>query len=438
MISLVKEYINKQQLFVEEDKLLLAISGGADSVCLMHILLELGFQFDLVHCNFRLRAKESDADEVFVKELAKKYDLKLHIKSFSTKEYANENKISMQMAARDLRYNWFNELLKLENAKYIAVAHHQDDVIETFFINLIRGTGITGLLGIAEKKNNIVRPLLNTNRSDIEEYLANKKQTFREDSSNTSVKYLRNKIRLQLIPLLEEMNPKIKETIKSEMDILKDTITVFSHQINSVRKEVIKKKNELVSLNIQKLKTLSPLRIYLYELLNPFGFNQIEAIILALDNQCGKQFFSNTHELLIDRKEIFISKIKLEKDSILEINQTDKLIKNKIQLKLSICKDINISKSNNIAHLDFEKLKFPLILRKWREGDKFKPLGMKNYKKLSDFFIDNKFTQLQKKEQWLLCSNDKIIWVVGFRIDDRFKIQPNTKKLYIAELLNNK
>ena len=438
MISLVKEYINKQQLFVEEDKLLLAISGGADSVCLMHILLELGFQFDLVHCNFRLRAKESDADEVFVKELAKKYDLKLHIKSFSTKEYANENKISIQMAARDLRYNWFNELLKLENAKYIAVAHHQDDVIETFFINLIRGTGITGLLGIAEKKNNIVRPLLNINRSDIEEYLANKKQTFREDSSNTSVKYLRNKIRLQLIPLLEEMNPKIKETIKSEMDILKDTITVFSHQINSVRKEVIKKKNELVSLNIQKLKTLSPLRIYLYELLNPFGFNQIEAIILALDNQCGKQFFSNTQELLIDRKEIFISKIKLEKDSILEINQTDKLIKNKIRLKLSICKDINISKSNNIAHLDFEKLKFPLILRKWREGDKFKPLGMKNYKKLSDFFIDNKFTQLQKKEQWLLCSNDKIIWVVGFRIDDRFRIQPNTKKLYIAELLNNK
>ena len=438
MITLVKEYINKQKLFLIEDKLILAISGGADSVCLMHVLLELGFRFDLAHCNFKLRAKESDADEVFVKELAKKHDLKFHSKSFSTIEYANQNKISIQMASRELRYRWLNELLKSENAKYIAVAHHQDDAIETFFINLIRGTGISGLLGIAEKRNNIVRPLLNLNRSEIEEYLLAKKQTFREDSSNTSVKYLRNKIRLQLIPLLEEMNPKIKETIKDEMEILKDTSTVFSHQIKSVRKAVIKRNNKFISLNIQKLKILSPLRIYLYELIKPFGFNQIDAIILALDNQCGKQFFSNTHELLIDREKIFISKINPDNFPILEIMQTDKQIKYPIQLKLSINKDINISDSNNIAQFDLEKLKFPLLLRKWKKGDKFKPFGMKNFKKLSDFFIDNKFTQLQKKEQWLLCSNDKIIWVVGCRIDDRYRIQSTTKKLYIAELLNNK
>jgi len=274
-------------------------------------------------------------------------------------------------------------------------------------------------------------------RSDIEEYLVAKKQTFREDSSNMDVKYLRNKIRLHLIPLLEEMNPKIKETIKNEIDILKDTTTVFSHQIKSVRKEVIKKNNELISLNIQKLKTLSPFKIYLYELLKPFGFNQIEAIILALDNQCGKQFFSNTHELLIDRKEIFISKINPTKNSVFEINQLDKEINDPIKLKFSISKDVNINELNNIAQLDFEKLEYPLILRKWKEGDKFKPLGMKNFKKLSDFFIDNKFSQLQKKEQWLLCSSDKIVWVVGCRIDDRYRVQSTTKKLYIAELLNN-
>ena len=294
------------------------------------------------------------------------------------------------------------------------------------------------MLGISEKRSNIVRPLLNLNRSEIKEYLVAKKQTFREDSSNTSVKYLRNKIRLQLIPLLEEMNPKIKETIKDEMDILKDTSTVFSHQIKSVRKAVIKKNNKLISLNIQKLRILSPLRIYLYELIKPFGFNQIDAIIRALDNQCGKQFFSNTHELLIDREKILISKINPDNFSIWEIMQTDKQIKYPIQLKLSINKDINISDSNNIAQFDLEKLKFPLLLRKWKKGDKFKPFGMKNFKKLSDFFIDNKFTQLQKKEQWLLCSNDKIIWVVGWRIDDRYRIQSTTKKLYIAELLNNK
>ena len=436
MITQVKEYINKQKLFLKEDKLTLAISGGADSVCLMHVLLDLGIQFDLAHCNFKLRAKESEADEVFVKELAKNHSLKLHCKSFPTKEYANQNKISIQMAARDLRYSWFNELLKSENAKYIAVAHHQDDAIETFFINLIRGTGISGLLGIPEKKSNIVRPFLNMSRSDIEEYLEAKKQTFREDSSNTSVKYLRNKIRIQLIPLLEEMNPKIKETIKKEIAILKETTTVFFHQIESVRKEIVYRNKGVVSININKFKKLTPLKIYLFELLQPFGFTQIEAIILALNTQSGKQFFSTTHELLIDREEMFISKIKPEKDSVLKINQTDKQIKNPINLKFSFSKDMNISESNNIAQLDFEKLTFPLTLRKWQKGDKFKPLGMSTFKKLSDFFIDNKFSILQKKKQWLLCSADEIVWVVGCRIDNRFRVQPTTKKLYIAELLN--
>ena len=436
MINQVKEYINKQKLFLKEDKLTLAISGGADSVCLMHVLLDLGIQFDLAHCNFKLRAKESEADEVFVKELAKNHSLKLHCKSFPTKEYANQNKISIQMAARDLRYSWFNELLKSENAKYIAVAHHQDDAIETFFINLIRGTGISGLLGIPEKKSNIVRPFLNMSRSDIEEYLEAKKQTFREDSSNTSVKYLRNKIRIQLIPLLEEMNPKIKETIKKEIAILKETTTVFFHQIESVRKEIVYRNKGVVSINIDKLKKLTPLKIYLFELLQPFGFTQIEAIILALNTQSGKQFFSTTHELLIDREEMFISKIKPEKDSVLKINQTDKQIKDPVQLKFSFSKDMNISESNNIAQLDFEKLTFPLTLRKWQKGDKFKPLGMPTFKKLSDFFIDNKFSILQKKKQWLLCSADEIVWVVGCRIDNRFRVQPTTKKLYIAELLN--
>ena len=436
MKTRVSTYIKQQQLFLKEDKLILAISGGADSVCLMHILLELDVYFELAHCNFKLRAKESDDDEQFVRKLAKKNELTLHCKSFDTQEYANQNKLSIQMAARDLRYSWFSTLLKSQKATYIAIAHHQDDTIETFFINLIRGSGITGLQGISEKNSTIIRPLLCLNRFEIECYLSDKQQKYREDSSNSSVKYLRNKIRLQLLPLLEEMNPNIKETIKKEIAILKETTTVFFHQIESVRKEIVYHNKGVASINIDKLKKLTPLKIYLFELLQPFGFTQIEAIILALNTQSGKQFFSTTHELLIDREEIFISKIKPERDSVLKINQTDKQIKDPIQLKFSFRKDMNISESNNIAQLDFEKLTFPLTLRKWQKGDKFKPLGMSTFKKLSDFFIDNKFSILQKKKQWLLCSADEIVWVVGCRIDNRFRVQPTTKKLYIAELLN--
>jgi len=437
MINLVRKYIIKNKLFLLEDKLILAISGGADSVCLMHVLLDLGVCFDLAHCNFQLRGKDSDNDEVFVKGLAQEYNLKLHTKSFSTKEYANKNGISIQMAARDLRYKWLNKLLKSEKAMYIAVAHHNDDSIETFFINLIRGTGISGLIGIPNKKYNVVRPLLNLSRSDIEEYLATKEQIFRVDRSNNSTKYLRNKIRHQIIPLLEEINPRIKRTIKHEINIIKDTYSVFHHQIQNVKREIITEDKQLISLDINKLKGLSPLKIYLYELIKPFGFNQINEIILALDNQSGKQFFSNTHNLVVDREKILIANRIEENNSVFEINEKEKIIQHPIRIKLSMTDNINIDTSNSIAQLAFDKLKFPLLLRKWKHGDKFKPLGMKTFKKLSDFFIDNKFSQLQKKEQWLLCSNNNIVWVVGFRIDDRYRVKSTTKKLYIAELLNN-
>lgn len=434
MKNKVQNFIVEKSLFSREDKLILGISGGADSVCLMHILLALGYRFDLAHCNFNLRGKESDEDEVFVQELAKKHQLKLHVKQFDTEGYAAENKISTQMAARDLRYAWFNHLLLTKNAKYIAIAHHENDDIETFFINLIRGSGLKGLLGISEKTNSIVRPLMAITRDEIESYLDENKLRYRDDSSNSSVKYLRNKIRHELMPLLAEMNPSIQQTISEEMRILEGVSQVYSCKIEEVRKDLMQEKNGIVQFETSDLLALKPLHNYLYELLSPYGFVTIDAIAKALKGQSGKQFFSNNHQLLVDREFIFISELDVKKNESITIEEMTKEIKHPIQLNFSKTDNLEWIKNKNIAQLDYDKLQFPLTLRKWKKGDKFMPLGMQTFKKLSDFFIDNKFSILDKNKQWLLCSNNDIVWVVGHRIDERYKLQSKTKKVYIAQI----
>ena len=433
MKNKVQHFIDEKLLFTREDKLTLGISGGADSVCLMHILLALNYSFELAHCNFNLRAEESDADEVFVKELAKKYQLEIHIKQFDTLEYASKNKISTQMAARDLRYAWFDDLLNKTNSKYIAIAHHENDDVETFFINLVRGSGLKGLLGIKEKNNAVVRPLLSVSRLEIEQYLNEKGLLFREDSSNASLKYLRNKIRHELMPLLTEMNPSIQDTIKGEIKILEGVSQIYTTKTEEIRKELMQEENGIVKFKISDLLALNPLQNYLYELLSPYGFTTIDAIAKALKGQSGKQFFSSTHQLVVDREFIFISPVKIENKVFLIAEKTVELLI-PLSLKFKITADKNIVLDSAIAKLDFEKLKFPLTLRKWQEGDKFMPLGMKKFKKLSDFFIDNKFSILDKQEQWLLCSGDDIVWVVGCRIDERYKLETDTKKVYIAQL----
>jgi len=433
MKNKVQHFITEKSLFSKEDKLILGISGGADSVCLMHILLALGYCFDLAHCNFNLRAEESNEDEVFVKELAKKHKLKLHVKQFDTVNYATENKISTQMAARDLRYAWFHDLLASQNANYIAIAHHVNDDVETFFINLIRGSGLKGLLGIKEKNNAVVRPLLSVSRVEIEHYLKEKGLLFREDSSNASVKYLRNKIRHELIPLLVEMNPSIQQTILDEMKILEGVSQIYATKIEEVRKELMQEKEGVVQFKISDLLTLNPLQNYLYELLSPYGFVTIDAITKALQGQSGKQFFSASHQLVVDREYIFISPLKSENEVFTITEKTVDLL-TPLVLKFEITTDKTIVLDSEIAKLDFGKLQFPLTLRKWKQGDKFMPLGMKKFKKLSDFFIDNKFSILDKQEQWLLCSGNDIVWVVGCRIDERYKLETDTKKVYIAQL----
>ena len=433
MKNKVQQFITEKSLFVREDKLILGISGGADSVCLMHVFLELGYSFELAHCNFNLRGEESDADEYFVKDLAKEHQLKIHVKQFDTLVYAAENKISTQMAARDLRYAWFEKLRIKSNAKYLAIAHHANDDIETFFINLVRGSGLKGFLGIKEKNNAIVRPLLLVSRLEIEQYLKDRGLVFREDSSNASVKYLRNKIRHELIPLLAQMNPSIQQTVKDEMRILEGVAQIYASKVEEVRKDLTQEKNGIVQLEISALLALNPLHSYLYELLSAYGFYAVEAISKALQGQSGKQFFSSTHQLVVDRENIFISLLNKENE-VFEITEKTISLVYPLEINFKVMADKTIIYDNNIAQLDVEKLKFPLTLRKWKEGDKFMPLGMKKFKKLSDFFIDSKFSIIDKQEQWLLCSGVDIVWVLGCRIDERYKLESNTKKVYIAQL----
>lgn len=433
MKNKVQQFITEKSLFVREDKLILGISGGADSVCLMHVFLELGYSFELAHCNFNLRGEESDADEYFVKDLAKEHQLKIHVKQFDTLVYAAENKISTQMAARDLRYAWFEKLRIKSNAKYLAIAHHANDDVETFFINLVRGSGLKGFLGIKEKNNAIIRPLLSVSRLEIEQYLKDRGLVFREDSSNASVKYLRNKIRHELIPLLAQMNPSIQQTVKDEMRILEGVAQIYASKVEEVRKDLTQEKNGIVQLEISALLALNPLHSYLYELLSAYGFYAVEAISKALQGQSGKQFFSSTHQLVVDRENIFISLLNKENE-VFEITEKTISLVYPLEINFKVMADKTIIYDNNIAQLDVEKLKFPLTLRKWKEGDKFMPLGMKKFKKLSDFFIDSKFSIIDKQEQWLLCSGVDIVWVLGCRIDERYKLESNTKKVYIAQL----
>ena len=434
MIKTIQQYIINKKLFSKENNLLLAISGGADSVCLFFALKELGYNVELAHCNFKLRGKESDEDEYFVRELANKYGVKFHVNSFETQKYASEQKISIQMAARDLRYKWFDELLAVNNLDFVITAHHKDDNVETFFINLIRGTGVNGLCGIKAKNKKIIRPLLEISRQEIESYLTKNKIKYRNDSSNSEVKYLRNKIRHQLMPLLKEMNPNIEQIITNEIFVLDGVSKVFQEQMTAIKERLLVQKEGIYKLNISELIELQHLEVILFEILKPFGFSEVDQIIKAINSQSGKQFFADTYQLIIDREQIIISALENHQEDI-EIREIEIEIKNPLSMKFAGSHDFSLNKNPNVAKLDFDKLSFPLKLRKWKNGDKFRPLGMRNFKKVSDFFIDEKYSILAKQKQWLLCSEDDIVWIVGNRIDDRYKIETHTKKVYIAELL---
>lgn len=445
MLEKVKDFINRENLIPQNSTVIVGLSGGMDSMVLLDILTLLGYNCIAAHCNFHLRNDESDRDEKFVKNWCKTIDTQYTSINFDTKQYAADRKISIEMAARELRYCWFEAIRNEYQANYIAVAHHKDDSVETLLLNLIRGTGIKGLTGISPKNGHIVRPLLCLSRNEIESYISERDIPYVTDSTNHEDIYLRNSLRLNVIPLLETLNPSVRETIFRTSRNLTEAEKIYSE---SIQKSISKVFNDN-KIYIDELKRTASQRSVLFELLTPYSFtpSTIEDIYESIDSISGKIFYSDVNSdlgkkgyRLIKDRNIFLL------DALTECNNKDKTflieegaseILEPIRLIIRILNSSDeIKYHRNILYLDEEKIKYPLELRRWRAGDWFIPFGMKGRKKLSDYFTDHKFTLKDKAEAWILTSGEDIVWLVGERNDDRFKITDRTKKIVAIEKVN--
>lgn len=426
----IQQYIIQHQLLSGEKPVVVGISGGADSVALLHILVSLGYKCIAAHCNFNLRGDESFRDEQFTIDFTKRLQVPLCKISFETNKYAQENRLSVEMAARELRYRWFEELLNTYDADAVAVAHHRDDSVETLLINLTRGSGLTGLTGIKPKNGNVVRPLLCVSREDIYAYIENNGLEYVTDSSNSSDIYTRNFIRLKVIPLLEEINPSVKASLARTANHLYDASLIYNHSIEEARKVIIQNNR----LSISALLSFPAPATILYEMLKPYGFSRTvcESIFTVIDKDSGKIFYSSTHRLLKDRSDLLIDVLSGEDNRAYLINLEDDNVDLPVELKPEIVvikEDYQIEKDRKFAYFDFDKLSFPLVLRHWQEGDWFVPFGMKGKKKVSDYFSDKKFSLFDKEKSWLLCCGQDVIWIVGERTDNRYRIEKTTKRV---------
>lgn len=418
----------------------MAVSGGMDSVLMVHLFKAIGVDVGIAHCNFNLRIDEAQRDEHFVKMLALSLDLPFYVTHFDTKKYAAENKISTQMAARNLRYNWFEEIRSRNGYDYVAVAQHQNDAVETLLINLIRGTGISGLHGILPKRNKLIRPLLFLNREEINQLVEENKFDFVEDSSNLSTNYIRNKLRLNVIPHLKEINPNLENTFNENMARFAEIETFLKLQVKRIAEEIIVEKADAVYISLEKIRLLNPQKLLLFELLKKYGFVEslIEEIINSLDKQSGIKFFSTSHQATINREDLIISKLNFEMHPNKIIHLNDSIFElNNYQFQLAFSEDVKFEKADKKIFVDEAALQFPLILRNWQNGDKFIPLGMNGFKKLSDFFIDEKVPlHLKTTIPILINGNGEIVWIAGMRQDNRYKLTNSTKKVAIFELRN--
>lgn len=431
----MQNHIKSRFPFLEKSKLLIAISGGMDSVVLTHLCHKMKLNFALAHCNFNLRGDESDADEDFVLQLAEDLNLEVFIESFDTETYAKDHQLSTQMAARNLRYAWFNELMDQLQFDYLLTAHHADDNLETFLINLSRGTGLEGLTGIPEINGTIVRPLLAFSRQELEAFAIENKITWREDSSNITTKYLRNKIRHDVIPALKEANPQVLQNFNKTLSFLQDSNEIIEDRIVEIQKKVVSVEEDKIRLNVKKLQKLSNPKAYLYQLLKDFNFTEWDDVTALLTAQSGKQVFSETHRLLKDRGTLILTENVSKSDITILIPENETQVETpQGTLCFETVKQINISNASTI-YVDCDTLEFPLTFRKWEEGDFFYPFGMKGKKKLSKYFKDEKLSLVEKEQIGILCSGQDIIWIVGKRADERFKVTENTKQILKIELI---
>ncbi len=435
----IREILQTRCNVVSEDRLLVAVSGGADSMALLHLLHATGRELEVAHCNFLLRDSESDGDMQLVKDYCAQLDITLHVKRFETEAYAEENKVSIEMAARDLRYEWFNDLLEQQGLNAIVTGHHGHDSIETFFLNLVRGAGVKGLSGMSFRNDNIIRPLLECSSDEVQEYCKVKQIPYREDSSNSDTKFLRNKIRHEVIPVLESINPSFFKTMLNNMSHIKEAEQLLENEVDRFRNEILVEEHGKVLIPISKLELFPQKQSILFEVLRPYGFNTtvVDDLVAHLDGISGKQFFSETHRLIKDRHNLLVVKREnIDVDHFwLDEGETQSPLSIGVKL-YDIPEDFKFSKDNNLVQLDADTIELPLLVRKWKQGDSFMPLGMSKFKKVSDFFIDNKFSLLEKEEAWLIVSGEDIIWIAGHRIDDRVKTTKRTKRILELKLAN--
>ena len=429
LLTNFKNHISNTFPALKGKKILIACSGGLDSVVLSRLFKELNYNISLAHCNFSLRGKESDEDEKFVILLADKLSIPIFNKKFNTKAYKIKHKLSTQVAARQLRYQWFDEVCTEHSFDYLATAHHLDDDLETFLINLSRGTGLRGLIGIPLINDKIIRPFLNFPRADILQYAKEKNSPWREDSSNQTSDYLRNKLRIEVIPRLKEVDHNLLNGFHQTQKYLNDSMALVNDYMTLIKNLVVDETEDGFEIDVLKLQGLPNTNALLYELLAPFGFTAWDDISDLLTAQSGKQIFSESHRILKNRKSLLLVENSfVHNEETYTIKESDTGIDTPINLKIEhVAKTSDYTSS--IVYLDVQKLNFPLQLRKWREGDSFYPFGMKGKKKLSKFFKDEKLSLIAKEKTWVLTSENHIVWIVGMRSDHRFKVESQTKKI---------
>jgi len=428
------EYLKNECRCSNDSHYLLAVSGGVDSVVMAYLFKISGIKFSIAHCNFRLRGDESDCDQKFVSDLAESFDVPCYIKQFDTEEYAEKEGLSVQVAARTLRYEWFREVMETGRMDYLSVGHNRDDIIETFLINLSRGTGIRGLTGIKPRKGNIVRPLLFASRKDILGFAGENNIRWRDDSSNESNKYQRNVIRNIIIPEFEKIYPSFRNNVITTIRNLGGTEILYNEAVSRLEGYIASHKHGNLYIDIEKLKDTEMVETVLYEILKDYGCNQsmVSSIAGTLNNSPGRQVITSTHTITRDRSFLIVTPNRPVASGSLFIDVKTEKIGYPFEMSFKILSDIDYTAENTRASFDYDRLIFPLKLRRWKEGDRFSPLGMKGSKKVSDFLIDSKIPLPEKKNVWVMESGDEIIWVVGMRIDDRFKVTKDTKKIFLA------
>ena len=440
MTDTMQAFVAQEMLFSKNDTILLAVSGGIDSVVMLHLFSRLHPHFAIAHCNFNLRDQESKADEAFVASLAQQYGVSFHCQSFETTTYATQQQVSIQMAARTLRYQWFDQLLKDYAYASVATAHHLEDQLETALLHFTKGTGIAGLRGMLAKHKNIIRPMLWATKAAIKAYAEEHTLVWREDRSNASDDYQRNLLRHQVIPSLLSINPNLWKTFATTAERLRATEQLLKEEVSRFAREAVSHQQEQVCIDLQALRSHQQPTLLLSELLKPYGFSYVQsrAVASQIDPPTvGKTFSSGQWDLLVDRQQLVLYQPNSTVSSSVAIQVSDEQVAwdgHRLMVQRHLQSDYTLRPHPQVAALDEDKLVFPLTIRRWQQGDRFCPLGMKQHKKLSDFLIDQKVSRLEKESVYVLLSGDAIAWVIGYRLDHRYRITADTRRVYEVKL----